>query len=362
MTRTPTIALTVLLACACSKKSDEGDKSASDKAPKAGATKAAPAKAAPAKAAPDKPAPTAKAMTPLQVWEARKRATKAMDGEALKALYAPDAAVRPVGSGMEMKGPEEIVKMFSMYTDAFPDLSADYYIVLDKGPIVAAVARTRGTHKKPMMGMPATNKSASYVGMEIIEVTPEGKIARETLYADNLDFMAQLGFWEGPHRPYDTGEPRAEQRATSTDGDAEKQNLAVVESAVQAFNGRDSVKLSALYGKDAVLANQSESQDYRGGDIETAYQKLFAAFPDVAKSAHKSWAAGDFVVSTYHLKGTHKGPYERFGMKAGTDKAVEIDGADVYRMDGGKIAEHWVFIDGMYFAITLGAMKMPGME
>ena len=359
MTRFALLISSLALVCACSKKQD--DSAAKNKTP-AKAPTAAQAKD-PAKAA--KP-PTAKTpdvvMTPLQVWDARAKAAKDNDGAALKRLYADDAVAIPVGSPMKMQGPEQIAATFTMFAKGFPDMKADSYVVLDKGPVVAGFSRIRGTNEGAMMGMPATGKPTSYIGLQILDIDPAtGKIKRETLYADNLDFMAQMGLWDGPHRPYDTSEAPEERRASSTGSETETKNLEVVDAAIAAYNQRDATALSALYAADAVLANQAEPADYRGADIEGSYKRVFAAFPDIEKSEHKAWAAGDFVVSQYHMKATHKGPHERFSMKEGTGKPIELDGADVYRIADGKIVEHWVFFDAMFIAITVGAMKMPGM-
>lgn len=50
----------------------------------------------------------------------------------------------------------------------------------------------KGTHSGTFFGIPATNKNISIDGTTIIHMS-NGKIAEETDFFDNLDFMMQLG-------------------------------------------------------------------------------------------------------------------------------------------------------------------------
>ena len=62
-------------------------------------------------------------------------------------------------------------------------------------------------------------------------------------------------------------------------------------------------------------------------------------------------AEGDRVVAHYVLRGTHRGPF--MGV-APTGKEVRITGINVFRVAGGKVAEHWTIMD------TWGVMQQIG--
>ena len=49
-------------------------------------------------------------------------------------------------------------------------------------------------------------------------------------------------------------------------------------------------------------------------------------------------AGGDKVAASFAYSGTHKGTY--FGI-APTGKALRFTSCDIFRVQGGKIAEHW---------------------
>lgn len=369
MTRLTCLSLCVLTFIACSKK---GDDKPSEQPASQPAAKDAP-KQVSVHATLSKDALDA-LFAVRTTWE---QVIAERDADKIAALYADDAMSIPVGSPLSFKGPKEIAEMHAMYGAMFPDLTSETYLMLARDGVVVSMARARGTsamQPKPSEGNSEpdnaddkaansiTGKKTSFVGLQILDIDKEsGKIARETLYADNLSFMGQLGQWQGPYRPYDETAAPAKRQAVSAGSDAEKANVALVRAAVEAFNAHDVAALTGMYAADAVLSDCSEASDSRGPAIGGYFERAFAGFPDLAKSKHHAWAAGAFVVATYHISGTHKGPLERYQLEQGTDKKIGLDAAALYRIDGGKIVEHWVFMDGMFFAITLGAMPMPNL-
>ncbi len=62
-------------------------------------------------------------------------------------------------------------------------------------------------------------------------------------------------------------------------------------------------------------------------------------------------AEGDRVVVRWTNSGTHVGEFA--GIPA-TGKSFTIAGIDVYRMDGGKMAEHWHVVDQLAMLQQLG--------
>jgi steroid delta-isomerase-like uncharacterized protein len=68
-------------------------------------------------------------------------------------------------------------------------------------------------------------------------------------------------------------------------------------------------------------------------------------------------AEADRVVVRWTNKGTHVG--ELAGMPA-TGKTFEIAGIDIYRVEGGKLAEHWHVVDMLSLLQQLGFVPAPG--
>jgi steroid delta-isomerase-like uncharacterized protein len=313
----------------------------------------APAKLATASASDDS-APSAEAQA-LAVVAAWNRAAAARDAAALIDLYAEDAVVIPASSGMKVKGGENIVeKFFRPFWSAFPDLVSDEVVELAAGDTVISMARTRGSHQGPMMGMPPTGKKTSFYGLAVVQIEG-GKIARQLLYADNLNFLGQLGAYPGRHRGYEENplETAPDQLAGSSED--EPANVALVRGHLEALGRHQAAAVLEGYAADALMSNQSLPVDVRGADaIGLEIRRQLGAFSDLAIEIEGVWAAGDWVAATYVLSGTHNGPW---GDIKPTGKPIRLEAADLYRIEGGKIAEHWIFVDGMMLLAQMG--KLP---
>jgi predicted ester cyclase len=73
-------------------------------------------------------------------------------------------------------------------------------------------------------------------------------------------------------------------------------------------------------------------------ELRTAFQGLRTVFPDLHVTVEDVVAAGDRVALRWTGEGTHAG--ELAGV-AGTGRPVRWGGIDLYRFDGGRIAEWW---------------------
>lgn len=66
-------------------------------------------------------------------------------------------------------------------------------------------------------------------------------------------------------------------------------------------------------------------------------------------------AEGDRVVVRWTNSGTHVGEF--FGIPA-TGKIVSAAGVDIYRLEGGKMAEHWHVVDQLPMLQQLGVLPI----
>jgi steroid delta-isomerase-like uncharacterized protein len=83
-------------------------------------------------------------------------------------------------------------------------------------------------------------------------------------------------------------------------------------------------------------------------------RKLFrTAFPDGHWHEAALFAEGNRVVGRYILRGTHQGEF--FGIPP-TGNAITVSTIHVFRLDDGKIVEHWGHGDDMGMMRQLGAM------
>lgn len=84
------------------------------------------------------------------------------------------------------------------------------------------------------------------------------------------------------------------------------------------------------------------------------------AFPDRKMRILNLVAEGDLVVVRTALSGTNKGGLPFLGIPANGKRVEGIESTSIYRLEGGKIVEHWGLNDGLGLMMQLGAMKPPG--
>jgi steroid delta-isomerase-like uncharacterized protein len=83
---------------------------------------------------------------------------------------------------------------------------------------------------------------------------------------------------------------------------------------------------------------------------------VLAAFSDYHGEVQELVAEGDKVVSRVQWTGTQDGPYQ--GRPATGNKLV-FSTADFFRIENGKIAEHWDVVDTLGRAVGLGLVPPP---
>lgn len=281
-----------------------------------------------------------------------------LDPGKLAGFYTPGAAYVVEGSGKTVTGAGNIAGYYRDFLAAFPGMKIDQLLLLVNGQRAALVYRARGTNSKPMMGIKPTNKKVSFTVYEHLDFA-DGRIDRVLGYADNLDFLGQLGVYKGRYRKYD-GKPSPDRIAVVAKGDdAERENLAVETKLKDYFNAKDVKAEAALYAKDAVLVDPLlSSEDIKGHNaIRAALGRFRKAFADANISELKAWAAGNYVTARFRLTGSQTGRYQRLGLNK-TGKRMGLDVATVLRIDKGKIAQQWVFADAAELAHQLGALKL----
>jgi steroid delta-isomerase-like uncharacterized protein len=67
-------------------------------------------------------------------------------------------------------------------------------------------------------------------------------------------------------------------------------------------------------------------------------------------------AEGDRVVVHWTNAGTHSGPF--LGIPP-TDRSFDIAGIDIYRIENGRMAEHWHVVDQLTMLQQLGLVPSP---
>ncbi len=81
-------------------------------------------------------------------------------------------------------------------------------------------------------------------------------------------------------------------------------------------------------------------------------RRIRSAFPDLSPRIEDVIAEGDKVVLVQTITGTHRGPL--FGVPP-TGARISVKTIDIFRVEGGKIAEHWGVFDNLGLMQQIGA-------
>ncbi len=121
----------------------------------------------------------------LEAWNAH-------DPDRVAAFYAQTYEGTDVGEANPLRGPEAVRQMVMRYLRAFPDLEFIEHEMIVESQRAALMWRVRGTHRGPLMNIPATNRPTEIRGMSLLTMEG-GKIAHETSIWDVAGFLRSIG-------------------------------------------------------------------------------------------------------------------------------------------------------------------------
>lgn len=235
-------------------------------------------------------------------------------------------------------------------------------LTIASGTNAATVAVMRATNDADFMGMPATNKTAGQLMIEVQDLDDQGRHGIVRTYIDMNTFMVHLGMGpKGAKSRKVMDLPTAEPTTVfATGSETETKNLALLQAGIDLVNKHDAKGLAKMFAKDAVVSDQAMPADIKGTkNIEKMFKSMFTAFPDAKEELMQSWAAGDYVFAETVMTGTNKGKFPEMGIKKATKKPVRVRTAHVFKLVDGKVTEHWRFTNGMAVAMQLGLIAPP---
>ena len=147
-----------------------------------------------------------------------------------------------------------------------------------------------------------------------------------------------------------TGQAQSQEHTGGTSFEA---NKALVRRWIEeGFNKRDLKVVDELFVEDFTV---NERKIGRAG-LKQSMSRRFTAFPDLHVTITEVLAEGDKVVLWYTVQGTQRGEFE--GIRP-TDKPVNWFGADLLRVENGKIVEARFLDDSLGLMRQLGATLSP---
>lgn len=118
------------------------------------------------------------------------------------------------------------------------------------------------------------------------------------------------------------------------------------------FANKDFSTLESLVREDYIQHNPLVAPGREG--FREFFEAWFRASPDFSYELKKIVSEGDLVWTYGTYSGTHRGDW--LGIPA-TGKAYAFDAVDIFRVEDGKLAEHWDVLDAYGLFKQLGAIN-----
>jgi steroid delta-isomerase-like uncharacterized protein len=136
--------------------------------------------------------------------------------------------------------------------------------------------------------------------------------------------------------------------------------LRVAKEGLDAFNAHDEERLRASYADNAVVEAPGDVRlEGRDGATEYAMSWL-RAFPDARLTVQNEIEAGDWVAYQFTFEGTHENPLvSPEGEVPATHRSLKGRGAQILRIENGKVAEEHLYFDQVQILTQLGLMPEP---
>ena len=115
------------------------------------------------------------------------------------------------------------------------------------------------------------------------------------------------------------------------------------------FQKHDFSQLDEIMRDDYIQHNPDTPQGKAG--FKEFFEGIFRGLPDFSYTVKRIIAEGDIVMMYSTTTGTHD--HEWLGNPP-TGNKLSFDVVDIFRIEDGKIAEHWDVADTMRMAMQLG--------
>lgn len=135
-------------------------------------------------------------------------------------------------------------------------------------------------------------------------------------------------------------------------------NKALIRRYREIYNSNQLDPLSEILADDFTPHNLMTGMPPGLESIKQVHQATIAIFPDLHIATDDLVAEGDKVVERWTQTMTHTGAPFFIGNLPASGKAVRVSGCSIYRIQDGKIVEHWAEMDFAGVLRQLGLM--PG--
>ena len=136
------------------------------------------------------------------------------------------------------------------------------------------------------------------------------------------------------------------------------ENKAVVQEFYDQWTAGE-IDLERLVADDVTNHQPDRPLEVGLDSFRRAVEGVMGAVPDSHWTTVRLIAEGDFVVCHNSWSGTYGGRVFR-GVPTPEGKSFSVEHIHIYRLEDGRIAEHWVVRDDLAMMLQLGAIATVG--
>ncbi|HUR36077.1 MAG TPA: ester cyclase [Vicinamibacterales bacterium] len=257
------------------------------------------------------------------------------------------------------RGPDALVGAAKEFRSAAADFHDAPELCLVEGDRVAYLGQISGTQTKPMFGFPASGRRLRVWGVNFYRMEND-QIRERWGQFDVLTMMQQLGLAPGPPMPEvpaegpKLGDPRRAGREDSKNIAANKAVYArMVEEVVN--NGHFDV-VDELFHPDYIDHAAPPGAPPGPGGAKEVFKMFRTGFPDVKFTIDQMVGEGNYVATLVHGEGTQTGQFIQFPPSG---KHAIWRSVGFFRVEDGRIREHWGIPDLLGLLIQIGIIPPP---
>ena len=257
-------------------------------------------------------------------------------------------------------GPGALTEAAGSFRNAIPDFHDTPELVLVEGDRAAYLGAISGKQTGEMFGFPPQGRRMRVWGINIFALNDDGLISERWGQFDVLTMMQQLGVAPGPPMPEapeespEYGDPARAADDPPQDMEANKNVYRrMVEEVVN--KGNFDV-IPELFHDEYVdhVAPPGSPPGLEG--VKSIFQMFRTGFPDVKFTIDQMIGEGDYVATLVHGEGTQDGEF--FGTPPSGKHAIWRS-VGFFRIQDGKIIEHWGIPDLLGLLIQIGVIPPP---
>jgi predicted ester cyclase len=256
-------------------------------------------------------------------------------------------------------GPAALTEAAADFRAAIPDFHDTPELVVTEGDFTAYLGMISGRQQGELFGFPSKGRKMRVWGINIFALR-DGLISERWGQFDVLTMMQQLGLAPGPEMPEADDNPPTfgdPHRAGQDPPSDIAANKAVYERMVnEVVNQGKYEVVDEIFHPDYVdhVAPPGTTPGLEG--VKEIFQMFRTGFPDVKFNIDRLIGEGTYVATLVHGEGTHTGQFVAFPP---TGKHAVWRSVGFFRIEDGKIREHWGIPDLLGLLIQIGVIPPP---